>query len=456
MNDNVSAGHAESSSLQDLISRTFIDFTQTQEFLSSPLVVSSAKRVSYWDTDGREYLDGLSGVYAVSLGHGHPVLKQAILEQLDRVALAPPMHGIAESALRLVEDLSAVTPAGLDFVKTFSGGSEANEAALKFSRQYHRLTDNPGKYKVISFYGSYHGATAGAMAASGTGVRKTLFEPQATGFLKVQPPAFYAREAGCSATESGSRTLQALRGVIEGEDPATVGAVILEPVIHLQGIAVPPPGFLQELRSLCDEFNILLIFDEIITGMGRTGRMFAAQTYEATPDMLTCGKGLSAGVMPLSALVTRSDLAEAFLGDTASNRHFNHGHTFASHGLAAAVGTAVIRIFEEEGVLENTVRQGAYLRERLEALQEELPIARIRGEGLLWGFDFVREPGDPRSCAELGTLVKAAAMEHGLILRVMPEWGALAPALVSTEGELDRILERFKMAVGAAWDRLAH
>ncbi len=440
--------------LDDLISRTFIDFTQTREFLKQPLVIARADRVSYWDTHGRELLDGLSGVYAVSLGHNHPRLRQAVLHQLDKVALAPPMHGVAETALQLVAQLSEIAPPGLDFVKSFSGGSEANEAALKFARQYHRLTGHPGKYKTLSFYGSYHGATAGAMAASGTGNRKTLFEPQMAGFLKVQPPIFFQRGTGCSGPESSALALQAIQGTIEGEDPDTVGALLVEPVIHLQGIAVPPPDFLQGLRQLCDDFDILLIFDEIITGMGRTGQMFAAQTFNVTPDILCCGKGLSAGIVPLSAMVTRSALAAAFWGDEADHRHFNHGHTFASHALAAAVGIEVINTFAEDDVLGNVQRQGSYLQARLRELQQDLPIAAIRGEGLLWGFDFVQEPGSATANSALGSLVKAAAIEQGLIMRVMPTWGALAPALVSTEQEIDRILERFQAAVGAAWDRL--
>ena len=443
-----------SADLDDLIAHTFIDFTQTREFLKRPLVISRADRISYWDTQGREFLDGLSGVYAVSLGHRHPRLRQAIIKQFDKVALAPPMHGVAETALDLVAKLGEITPSGLDFVKTFSGGSEANEAALKFVRQYHRLTGNHGKYKTLSFYGGYHGATAGAMAVSGTGTRKTQFEPQMAGFLKVQPPVFFQRFAGCSPEESSQLALHAIKGTIEGEDPETVGALMVEPIIHLQGIAVPPTGFLSGLRKLCDEFNILLIFDEIITGMGRTGQMFAAQTFNVTPDIICCGKGLSAGVLPLSAMVTKSELAAEFLGEEAENRHFNHGHTFASHALAAAVGIEVINTFADEDILRNVQLQGSYLQSRLQELQRELPISDIRGEGLLWGFDFVREPGSSEVAEELGALVKAAAIEQGLIMRVTPTWGSLAPALVSTEQELDRILDRLQATLGAAWDRM--
>ena len=452
MSDLTSTGTTRD--LQDLVRSTFIDFTQTREFLKQPLIVSRADRITYWDVEGKAFLDGLSGVYASSLGHSHPRLKKALVDQLDRLTLAPPMHGIAEVALRLVERLGQITPAGLTFVKSFSGGSEANEAALKFARQYHKLTGNPGKYKTLSFYGGYHGATAGAMSASGTGLRKTQFEPQMGGFLKLLPPTHFKGQCQ-SWTECNEMALFMARQVMENEDPATIGALIMEPIIHLVGIGAPQRALLTGLRALCDEYGILLIFDEIITGMGRTGQMFAAQTFDVTPDILCCGKGLSAGVLPLSAMITRPDLAEAFLGEESENRQFGHGHTFASHALAAAVGIEVINVMQEEDVCANVQRQGAHLRQRLNQLESELPIADVRGEGLLLGFDLVCEPGSSRVSPELGAMFRKTALQHGLILRVQPTWGALAPALICTREEIDDLVDRLRSSLLDAWDRIA-
>ncbi len=449
-----STANTLSPALEDLVQSTFIDFTQTREFLKQPLVVTHADRITYWDVNGKDYLDGLSGVYTVALGHNHPRLKRALITQLDRVALAPPLHGIADVSLQLVDSLRQVTPAGLDFVKSFSGGSEANEAAFKFARQFHKMTGNPGKYKTISFYSSYHGATAGAMSASGTGVRKTQFEPQMAGFLKIFPPTYF-QDVCQTWEECNVMALHVARQVVENEDPATIAALILEPVIHLVGIGVPTRSFLQGLRSLCDEHGILLIFDEIITGMGRTGQMFAAQTFDVTPDILCCGKGLSSGVIPLSTMVTRRDMADAFLGEEEEMRHFSHGHTFGSHALASAVGVEAIRVMQDEQICANTREQGQYLRDRLVHLQSELPIARVRGEGLLIGFDLVREPGSAEPCPELGTMLKQTTMSHGLVIRVHPTWCAMAPALVCTQEEIDRILERFRACLLDAWDRIA-
>ena len=437
-----------------LVRHTFIDFTQTTEFLKQPVIISKADRITYTDVDGKEYLDGLSGVYAVSLGHNHPRLNRAVTRQLERVTLAPPMHGIADVSLQLVEALGAVSPPGMTFVKSFSGGSEANEAAFKFARQYHRLTGNPGKYKILSCYDSYHGATAGAMAASGTGSRKTAFEPQMSGFLKFLPPAYLARQTG-SPEAATDLALYLLERQIEGEAPSTLAALIIEPVIHLAGIAVPPAGWLEGVLDLCRRNGILLIYDEIITGMGRTGCMFGAQTFGVAPDILTCGKGLSSGVLPVSAMVTRPDLAEAFVGAESDQRHFNHGHTFASNALTSAVGVEVLAIMEEEDVCANSRARGRLVKETLMDWQTELPIANVRGEGLLVGFDLVSEPGSRDANGALGPALRRKAIDHGLIMRVQPTWGALAPPLVCTEQETWQILERFRAAVLDAWDSVA-
>ncbi|MYD89120.1 MAG: aspartate aminotransferase family protein [Caldilineaceae bacterium SB0662_bin_9] len=437
-----------------LVRHTFIDFTQTTEFLKQPVIISKADRITYTDVHGKEFLDGLSGVYAVSLGHNHPRLNQAVSSQLERVTLAPPMHGIADVSLQLVAALGAVAPPDMTFVKSFSGGSEANEAAFKFARQYHRLTGNPGKYKILSCYDSYHGATAGAMAASGTGSRKTAFEPQMGGFLKFLPPAYLTQAAG-SPEAATNLALHLLERQIEGEDASTIAALIIEPVIHLAGIAVPPAGWLEGILDLCRTHDILLIYDEIITGIGRTGQMFGAQTFDVAPDILTCGKGLSSGVLPVSAMVTRPDLAEAFIGAEADQRHFNHGHTFASNALTSAVGVEVLAIMEEEDVCANSQAQGRLVKETLKEWQTELPIANVRGEGLLVGFDLVSEPGSPNVNQGLGPVLRRKAIDHGLIMRVQPTWGALAPPLVCTEQETWQILECFREAILDAWDAAA-
>ncbi len=249
-----------------LLKRTFLDYQQTSAFLEHPLVMNRAKGLYYWDVEGKEYFDGIGGIFVASLGHGHPKLTEALRKQVETLSLAPPMHGVSDVTLDFVERLSEITPDGLNFVKPYSGGSEAVESAIKFTRQYFKQTGNTGKFKFISRYFGYHGATFGAMAASGTGQRKTPFEPQMPGFLKVFPPNYY-RDQFSSWEECNRFCARTFEDVILHEDPATVAGIIVEPIGLTGGIITPTVEYFQILREICDRHQVMLIFDEIITGV---------------------------------------------------------------------------------------------------------------------------------------------------------------------------------------------
>ncbi len=263
---------------EKLLRRTFLDYQSTAEFMHNPLIVSRAEGLYYWDTDGKRYFDGISGIYSTLLGHRHPRVAEAMRAQWDKLAFAPPMHGTADVTLDFVEKLGSVTPDDLNYVKAFSGGSESMEAAIKFTRQYFKQSGHLHKYKFISRYQAYHGATMGAMAASGTGERKTPFEPAPPGFLKVFPPTHYRDRFG-DWDEANRFAAQQFEDVIISEDPATVAGIILEPVSNTGGIITPTDEYFQIIRDICDRHNVVLIYDEIITGFGRTGAMFAAHTF---------------------------------------------------------------------------------------------------------------------------------------------------------------------------------
>ena len=279
---------------EKLLKRTFLDYQQTSAFLDHPLVLDRAEGLYYWDVEGKRYFDGIGGIFVASLGHGHPRVMDALRRQAEKLSFAPPMHGISDVTLDLVERLGEVTPENLNYIKPFSGGSESVESALKFTRQYFRQTGSPAKYKFVSRYQGYHGGTFGAMAASGTGTRKTPFEPQMGGFLKVFPPTYY-RDRFPSWEEANRFCAQSIDDVIVNEDPNTVAGVILEPIGNTGGIITPTVEYFQIIREICDRHNVLLIYDEIITGFGKTGSMFAAQTFGVTPDIICCGKGIPAG-----------------------------------------------------------------------------------------------------------------------------------------------------------------
>ena len=277
---------------QQLLRRTFIDYYPTAEFLENPLIVDRAEGLYCWDAEGKRYFDAIGGIFVAVLGHRHPRVMEAMRLQMERATFVPPLHSISSVTLDFVERVGEVTPGNLKFVKAFSGGSEAVESAMKFTRQYHKQTGNPGKYKFISRYYGYHGGTFGGMAASGNGSRKSKFEPQMAGFLKVFPPSHY-RDRFASWEEANRFAAESVEDVILQEDPDTIAGVIVEPIGNTGGIITPTEEYFRILRRICDQYNVTLIFDEVITGFAKTGRMFAAQTFGVTPDIICTGKGIS-------------------------------------------------------------------------------------------------------------------------------------------------------------------
>ncbi len=419
-----------------LLKLTFLDYQQTTEFIRNPLVLNRAEGLYYWDSDGKRYFDAIGGIFVAVLGHRHPRVMDALRCQMEKITFTPPLHGVADITLDLVEKLGSITPGSLDYVKPFSGGSESTESALKFVRQYHKQTGHPGKYKFISCYQGYHGGTFGAMAASGTGTRKTKFEPQMGGFLKVFSPLHY-RDQVSGWDEANRFAARMIEDVIVGEDPETVAGVIIEPISNTGGIVTPTDGFFRMLRATCDRYNVCLVFDEVITGFARTGNMFAAQTFGVTPDIICAGKGLSSGAIPLGAMMARSDMGDAFLGPGEADIQFAHGHTFAGNPLAAAVGIAVIDEIVEKDLCRKAAILGEYLVSKLEGLRQYGVVREIRGKGLLRGVELVKDTRTNTPFNELGLALKKTALKNGLILRVNPDWFAVAPALIAEKSDID-------------------
>lgn len=417
---------------EQLLKRTFIDFHQMSEFVRNPLIIDRAEGLYYWDVEGKRYFDAIGGIFVASLGHGHPRVLEAMRKQMERMTFAPPLHGISDVTLDFIEKLGSITPGNLNYVKPFSGGSESTEAAMKFVRQYYKQSGHPNKYKFISRYYGYHGGTAGAMAASGTGSRKSKFEPHMAGFLKVFPPTYY-RDRFSTWEECNRFTAQSIEDIIIHEDAETVAGVMLEPVGNTGGIITPTDEYFRIIRDICTRYNVALIFDEVITGFGKTGDMFAAHTFGVTPDIICCGKGMSSGVMPIGAMIAREDMAEAFWGEPEKNIQFAHGHTFAGNPLAAAVGIAVIDEIVENGLDKKAAVNGEYLAKKLECLNKYGVVREVRGKGILRGVELT----DPA----IGTALKRTALNNGIILRVDPTWFAVSPALIATQADLDEMCE---------------
>jgi len=446
---------------------------QMAEWSRQPLIMAKADGVFYWDVHGKRYFDALSGIYVASVGHNNRRVIEAVKKQLDTLHFSPPMHGTNPVAVQLANLLAELAPGDLSTVKFQCGGAEVTEAAIKLARQYHKLTGNPGKYKIISRYLSWHGSTMGSLSASGLKSRKTVNEPLAPGFLHVFPPTCYrcpfgktyaARGLACASdnpndADDRERTLSRKRreececgitcativgDVIEMEDAATVAAIMVEPIGHTGGIIDPPEEYLPILREVCDRHNVLLIFDEIITGIGRTGQMFAAQTFGVTPDVICMGKGLSGGFAPLSAMICRRPIADAFWGPIAENPGFVEGHTFEGNPVSCAAGIAVLREILERDLCANARTQGARLRAGFERLaQKHGIIGDIRGKGLFLGMEFVKNPATKErfpSEMAFGVQVGKRALANGLLCRFDPHWLAFGPPLVVTAEQVDEMV----------------
>ena len=425
---------------EQLLKLTSIDFMQITEFLESPLIIDKADGLYYWDAEGKRYFDGIGGIFVAVLGHRHPRIMDAMRKQMEEITFTPPLHGISNRALDFIEKLGSVTPENLKYIKPFSGGSEATESAMKFIRQHFKQTGYPQKYKFISFYQGYHGATFGAMAASGTGKRKTKFDPQMGGFVKVFTPLHY-RDAFPSWEDANRFAAKMVEDVIINEDPDSIAGIILEPICNTGGIITPTDEFFKALREICNRHNVKLIFDEIITGGGRTGNMFSAQTFGTTPDILCAGKGLSSGSVPLGAMIAREDMKDAFIGPAKNDLQFAHGHTYAGNPLACACGIAVINEIVENKLDEKARTMGAYLAEKLEGLKKLGIIREIRGKGLLRGVELVKDTNAMEPFNALGQALKKTSLKNGIILRINPNWFAVAPALIAEKSDIDEMVE---------------
>jgi len=441
---------------KELIKNTFIDYKSNSEFLKNPLIFEKAEGMYLWDINGKRYFDAIGGIYVTSLGHRPPRVIEAVKKQLDKITLAPPLHGISDITLEFMEKLMSVTPENLNYIKAYSGGSESIESAIKFARQYFKQTGHPQKYKFISNYLSYHGGTMATMSAGGNSSYKIKFEPQMPGFLKAMSP-IQMRDRFSSWEETNRFCAQMFEDIIVNEMPETVAGVIIEPICNTGGIVTPTEEYFQILREICTRHNVMLIFDEVLTGFGKTGDMFAAETFNVTPDIICGGKGLSSGVVPMGAMMAKEELRESFNGNPEDDVHFSHGHTYAGNPVAAAAGLAVLNEITENNLLENVTKNGIYLKSKLEELKKYSVVREVRGKGTLLGVELVQDTKTMKPFPEgmkLGNALKETAAENGLIMRIAPDWFAVSPALIAEKEHIDEMCDLIEKSLKQAIDKI--
>jgi adenosylmethionine-8-amino-7-oxononanoate aminotransferase len=337
-----------------------------------------------WDEHGKRYLDGLSALFCVNIGHGRADLVQAGAEQAKELGFFTNWSYAHPPAIELAAKIASLAPGDLNRVFFTSGGSEAVETSLKLARQYFKLIGKPNKYKVIAREIAYHGTSLGALSATGiTGLREP-FEPLTPGAHHVPNTNTYRLPHGMTEADLA----ETIADKIEFEGPDTVAAVILEPVQNAGGCFTPPEGYFQRVREICDEYDVLLISDEVICSWGRLGEWFGAYRYDYVPDLITTAKGLTSAYAPMGALIASDRVAEPFLHGTNS---FMHGFTFAGHPVSAAVALANIEAFEREGIIENVRANEAAFRQMLESLRDIPIVGDVRGAGYFHAIELVKD-----------------------------------------------------------------
>lgn len=416
-----------------------------------------AEGIYMWDTTGKRYIDGSSGAMVSNIGHSNPNVLAAMQKQMERGTFGYRLHFQTEASEKLAARAAALAPDGLNKVFFVSGGSEATESAMKLARQYALTCGEAQRYKVISRSPSYHGATLGALAVTGYAPMTAPFDPMMHAMPKIPAPRAYLDGLDPTDPATGHHYAQMLEDKILQEGPQTCLAFMVEPVGGAStGALVPPAGYMPRIREICDQYGLLLIHDEVMSGGGRTGRFFAAEHWEVTPDIICLSKGFGGGYVPLGAVIARDTMVEAVL----DNGGFIHGHTYAGNPLACAAGLAVIDEIERENLTENAAQMGDKLAENLRSLMQKYSIiGDVRGKGLLAAFELM---SDRATKAPLPTGLNAytrlvdIAYEKGLIIYARRTRGGLAgdhflvcPPMITTETQLGEITDLLDASLAA-------
>jgi putrescine aminotransferase len=417
--------------------------TQDHPWLADEdLLIDRAEGVWVWTQRGKKLMDAFAGLAVVNVGHGRREIAEAIAEQTVRLAYYPTTRQFSNRpAAELAAKLATLTPGDLKYTMFAVSGSEANERSMQIARHYWLARGRAGKHKVISLLGGYHGATTGTFAVCGLPHMVAPYAPlQVPGFAKVAPPHPFRDRGAGGDEELVQRRAAELREAILREGPETVSAVILEPILSSGGFIIPPLGWLRAVRAICDELEVLMIADEVITGFGRTGRWFGCDHEGVVPDLMSVAKGITSGYVPLSASIARQHLADAFPdGATQENVHPN---TYAAHPVACAAGLANLRIMEQDGLVDNAEKMGGRLLEGLQSAVGQRPIVgEVRGRGLLVCVDLVEPDGSgrPLDATRVAELDRKA-WDRGAIVYARGSVLRLAPPLCITAEEVDRLV----------------
>ena len=435
--------------MHDNLDAYWMPFTANRQFKKAPRMLARANGMHFWTTEGRQVLDGAAGLWCVNAGHARPKIIEAIRRQAGELDFAPSFQMGHPQAFELAERLVELAPPDMAKVFYTNSGSEAVETALKMALAYHRVRGEGQRTRLIGRERAYHGVNFGGISVGGIVSNRKMFGTLLTGvdhLRHTHDPARNAWSVGQPA--HGAELADDLERLIALHDASTIAAVIVEPVAGSTGVLLPPRGYLERLRSICDRHGILLIFDEVITGFGRVGAPFAAQRFDVTPDLMTVAKGLTNGCVPMGAVLARRSIHDAFMQGPEHMIEFFHGYTYSAHPLACAAALATLDTYAEDGLLTRALELEDEFARLLHSLKGRPHVIDIRNLGLVGAVELEPIAGEPGKRAYS---VFLDCWDHGLLVRTTGDTVALSPPLIVERSQIEQIVA----TIGAALDRTA-
>lgn len=424
-----------------------------------PCIIAEGDGIYVFDTEGKRYIEGMAGLWSVAVGFSEPRLAKVAYEQMQKLPFYHTFtHKVNVPSIKLAEKLVSLTNGLMAQAFFTNSGSEANDTIVKMVWYYHNAIGKPEKKKIIARKGGYHGVTVASGSLTGLPGNHKSFDLPIPRILHVERPHWYhnAKE-GESEEQFASRMANELEQLILAEGPETIAAFIGEPVMGAGGVIVPPKTYWEKIQEVCRKYDVLVVADEVITGFGRTGHMFASELYNIKPDFMTLSKQLTSSYQPLAAVLFNEKVASAINKHSGELGTFGHGYTASGHPVATAVALENIAVIEENNLVENAAKSGAVLQQRLQALSDHELVGEVRGVGLIAGVELVsnkklKTSFDP--VGKAGSLVVRIAQENGLILRGIQDSIAFCPPLIITPEQVNDMVDKFELSLNQAKDLL--
>ncbi len=424
----------------------WMPFTPNREFKASPRMVASASGATYQTEDGKTILDGTSGLWCVGAGHRHPQISEAMKAQIDVLDYASSFQVGHPGAFKLTDRIASLAPAGLDRVFLVNSGSEACDTAMKLALAYWRVRGEGQRNLFVGRERGFHGVGFGGISVGGMVNNRNAFgtsllrsdhlratwDPSTQAFVKGQP------EHGVEMADELENRIIALHGA------ANIAAVVIEPIACSTGVLVPPKGYLKRIRQICDRHQLLLIFDEVITGFGRTGNMFASTTFDVVPDMILFAKTVTNGAAPLGGVIVKRSIHDALMQGPPHLSELMHGYTYSGHPLACAAAIAMIDVIEQENLIDQVNTLSPYFEEAVHSLADLEQVVSVRNFGLAAGIELRAKDG---AVGQRGFQAQALAFKHGVLTRAPGDTLVLAPPFITTRSQIDQMIDGFKKAI---------